>query len=123
MLVNLEQTVREVVRHVAQSYNLTTYTHPSGNVAVTASSAVRTAPSGSLVTLNEGNIVSESFNVKSSPRIASEINYRAAYNGATGEYEISNTLRNPKEEFALGERIRLEEDMPYVYHPPPLSQP
>ena len=89
MLVNLEQTVREVVRHVAQSYNLTTYTHPSGNVAVTASSAVRTAPSGSLVTLNEGNIVSESFNVKSSPRIASEINYRAAYNR-----KMSTTLRH-----------------------------
>ena len=114
IFVDRGETLRQVVRRTAQSYNLTTYTLPSGAIAVTATGAVRTAPSGTLVEVDEAKVARGGFSLMSSPRLASEVVYRYAYNGVRRELEKTDLLRDLRQEASLGERIRIEEEMPYV---------
>ena len=114
IFVDQNQTLRQVVRQTAQSYNLTTYTLPSGAIAVTATGAVRTAPSGTLVEVDEAKVARGGFSLMSIPRLASEVVYRYAYNGVRRELEKTDLLRDLRQEASLGERIRIKEEMPYV---------
>ena len=114
IFVDRGETLRQVVGHTAKSYNLTTYTLPSGAIAVTATGAVRTAPLGTLIEVDEAKVARGGFSLMSSPRLASEVVYRYAYNGVRREFEKTDFLRDLRQEAKLGERIRIEEEMPYV---------
>ena len=114
IFVDRNETLRQVVGRTAQSYNLTTYTLASGAIAVTATGAVRTAPSGTLVEVDEAKVARGGFSLMSSPRLASEIVYRYAYNGVSQGFEKTGLLRDLRQEASLGERIRIDQEMPYV---------
>ena len=114
IFVDRGETLRQVVGHTAKSYNLTTYTLPSGAIAVTATGAVRTAPLGTLIEVDEAKVARGGFSLMSSRRLASEIAYRYAYNGVSRGFEKTDLLRDLRQEASLGERIRIKEEMPYV---------
>ncbi len=114
IFVDLNETLRQVVRRTAQSYNLTTYTLPSGVIAVTATGAVRTAPSATLTEVDEAKVARGGFSLMSSQRLASEILYRYAYNGVSRGFEKTDLMRDLRQEASIGERIRIDEEMPYV---------
>ncbi len=116
ILVDLNETLRQVIRQVAKSYNLTAYTHPSGNLAVTAAGEFRTVPSNPVELDAALNIGRGGFSIKSSQKLATEMFYRYSYNGVRQEYDNSATYRDEFEEVMIGEQVRLNEDLPYIRH-------
>ena len=113
ILTETRDTLRRFLVNAARSYNLTIFYNPEGQLSVTTPEPVRTNPPIA-ATLTESDIQRESFSVSSVREVASGARFQFSLNGVTGRLEKFGEIGNVVQENALGEKVELSYDLPFI---------
>ena len=107
------QTLRSVLVDAASSYNLTIFYDSDGKLSVTTPETVRTNPPIAAA-ITESDIERDSFSVSSVRQVASGARFQFSLNAVTRKLEKFGEIGNVTQENALGEKVELSYDLPYI---------
>ena len=113
ILVDTRKTLRSFLVDAARSYNLTIFYDADGKLSVTTPETVRTNPPIA-ASITESDIERGSFSVTSVREVASGARFQFALNGVTGQLEKFGEIGNVVQENALGEKVELSYDLPFI---------
>ena len=113
VLTDTGTTLRRFLVDAARSYNLTIFYDASGKLSVTTPETVRTNPPIA-AHLTESDIERGSFSVGSVREVASGARFQFAFNGVSGKLERFGEVGNVVQEDALGEKVELSYDLPFI---------
>ena len=113
LLTDTTQTLRSFLIDAARSYNLTIFYDSTGRLSVTTPETIRLNPPIA-ATLTESDIERGSFSVSSVREAASGAAFSFALNGVSGRLERFGVIGNVVQQNALGEKVELSYDLPFI---------
>lgn len=113
--IDTDETLRDIAEKMALSFNMTTIATRAGKLGISVPEPGAVTPS-SPVSIDESEIVRDSFSMAGPDELASAIDYRFAKNWHLDEFDLSGAVEDAGLAANLNRDVRVTAELDYVRH-------